>query len=62
VFIVIIIIIESGRQEPQTFPASAMAPVCFRTSHVRRFLDDISTSAAYYGKKEEEVVQQFGAN
>jgi hypothetical protein len=43
----------SSSQEPQTFlPASAMASVCFRTCHVRRFLDDISTSAAYYGKKE----------
>jgi hypothetical protein len=38
-----------------------MAPVCFRTCRVRRFLDDIYTSAAYYGKKEGEVVQQFGA-
>lgn len=42
----------SSSKEPQTFPASAMAPVCFRTCRVRRFLDDICTSAAYYGKKE----------
>jgi hypothetical protein len=28
-------VIESSSQEPQTFPASAMAPVCFRTCRVR---------------------------
>jgi hypothetical protein len=38
-----------------------MAPVCFRTCHVRRFLDDIYTSAAAYNGKKEKSCSKFGA-